>query len=98
VDQLDRLRLQLQEELNLDHTAAITVAGLLSSASLVYVLWLIRGGVLVASYLSAIPAWNLLDPLAVLPRVGQGEEDEDDQDEPFAGVLRQPSDPLRGIG
>lgn len=100
VDQLDRLRLKLDEELNLERTAAITVAGLLSGASLVYVYWLIRGGILLGTYLSAMPAWRLLDPLAVLPRDNQGEddeEDEEDEDDMFAAFLRQNDDPLRGF-
>jgi hypothetical protein len=43
-----------------------------------YVLWLLRGGVLLASLLSSIPAWRLVDPLPVLGRVG-GQSDDDDE-------------------
>jgi hypothetical protein len=44
----------------------------------VYVLWLIRGGVLMGSYLSALPAWRILDPLPVLPRPEEETEEEDE--------------------
>lgn len=55
-----------------------------------YVLWLARGGVLMASVLSALPAWASLDPLPVLGQVkgkGNGKglggaaaaDDEDDE-------------------
>lgn len=35
-----------------------------------YVIWLIRGGALVGSMLSAMPAWQMIDPLPVLHRGG----------------------------
>jgi len=34
------------------------------------VIWLIRGGALVGSMLSAMPAWQMIDPLPVLHRGG----------------------------
>ena len=39
-----------------------------------YVLWLGRGGVLLASLLSALPAWSTLDPLPVLAQVRRRDE------------------------
>jgi hypothetical protein len=62
----------------------------------VYVLWLVRGGVLLGSYLSALPAWRLLDPLPVLARVGDEEDDEDEDDETFDAQAERGPDPLRG--
>jgi len=58
------------------------------------VLWLIRGGVLVGSYLSALPAWRMLDPLPVLSRV----DEEEDEEEPLEGGRRDGRDTLRGFG
>ncbi|WP_418316906.1 putative Ig domain-containing protein [Piscinibacter sakaiensis] len=43
-----------------------------SGLSLGYVVWLIRGGVLVSSMLSALPAWQLIDPMPVLAAGGAG--------------------------
>jgi hypothetical protein len=60
----------------------------------VYVLWLVRGGVLLGSYLSALPAWRLLDPLPVLARTG---DDEDEDDEAFEPAADRGPDPLRGF-
>ncbi|KQT11041.1 Ig-like domain-containing protein [Ramlibacter sp. Leaf400] len=96
VDELNRLRRQLQEEFDLDRSTTITVAGLSLGVSLIYVLWLIRGGVLVASYLSALPAWRLLDPLPVLARSADDDQDEDD-DEALPRAAPTPPDPLRGF-
>jgi hypothetical protein len=45
-----------------------------------YVLWLLRGGALIASLLSSLPAWRLIDPLPVLSRVDDEEDVDEDQD------------------
>ncbi|HEY1226650.1 MAG TPA: hypothetical protein VGF26_04960, partial [Ramlibacter sp.] len=94
LEELNRLRRQLNEQFDLDRTTAIEVAGLSLGVSLVYVLWLIRGGVLLGSYLSALPAWRLLDPLPVLARADDDEEDDEDE---ALSARPTPADPLRGF-
>ena len=93
--QLDRLRSEVQEELHLDKSVTISVAGVSLGLSLVYVLWLIRGGVLMGSYLSALPAWRVLDPLPVLSRV---DEETDEDDEALDAVAEGSGNPLRRFG
>ncbi len=58
-----------------------------------YVLWLIRGGALLGSVLSSLPAWKLIDPLPVLASVGAvwREEDEDDEDESLEEMVQRES-------
>jgi hypothetical protein len=92
--QLDRLRESVRDELDLDQSATISVVSVSFGLSLVYVLWLIRGGVLLGSYLSALPAWRLLDPLPVLSRL----DDDDEEEEPLEGGRRDGRDTLRGFG
>ena len=46
----------------LSGTYAVTTASL----SVGYVLWLIRGGSLIASFTSALPAWTSMDPLSIV--------------------------------
>jgi hypothetical protein len=94
-NQLDRLRDDVQKELEMDKSVTISVAGVSLGLSLVYVLWLIRGGVLVGSYLSALPAWRVLDPLPVLSRV---DEEAEEDDEALDAVSAKAGDPLRGFG
>ncbi|MCP5144159.1 MAG: DUF4347 domain-containing protein [Gammaproteobacteria bacterium] len=45
--------------------------------SIGYVVWLIRGGVLMTSMLSSLPAWRQLDPLPVLGHVSRNDDDDD---------------------
>lgn len=40
------------------------------SLSIGYVIWLVRGGVLMSSMLSALPAWQMIDPMPVLAAAG----------------------------
>jgi len=94
-NQLDELRSNLYEGLELDKTITISVAGVSLGLSLVYVLWLIRGGVLMGSYLSALPAWRVLDPLPVLSRV---DEEAEEDDEALDAVTDNGGNPLRGFG
>ena len=54
-------------------TAVTTTTGL----TVGYVLWTIRGGLLVSSLLAQMPVWRLVDPLVVL---SYGEESDKEQD------------------
>ncbi|HET8749070.1 MAG TPA: hypothetical protein VFM98_25985, partial [Ramlibacter sp.] len=97
LEELNRLRNELRQEFDLEKSMSVSVAGLSLGVSVAYVLWLVRGGVLLGSYLSALPAWRLLDPLPVLGRAhGSPEEDEED-DEPLAPDEAARADPLRGF-
>jgi hypothetical protein len=50
------------------------------------VIWLLRGGVLATSLLSSLPAWRFVDPLPVLARMRQG-DDEDDTDDSLESLV-----------
>jgi hypothetical protein len=92
---LDRLRQTASENMELEQSVTISVAGVSLGLSLVYLLWLVRGGVLMGSYLSALPAWRILDPLPVLARPDE-EADEDDED--LADGNDDGRNALRGFG
>ena len=54
----------------LGSTLAVT-----TGLSIGYIAWLVRGGVLVASFVSSLPVWRVFDPIPVL---SYREDDEDD--------------------
>jgi hypothetical protein len=95
--ELDRMREDVRKEFDLDRTTSISAAGVTLGASVIYVLWLIRGGVLMSSYLSALPAWRVLDPLPVLSRVDDDYDAEDDDLDALAGDDAEPATTLRGF-
>ena len=92
---LDRLREDVRKEFDLEKTVGLSVAGVSFGVSVAYALWLIRGGVLMGSYLSALPAWRILDPLPVLSKMADEEIDEDDA---LDALADEPGNPLRGFG
>ena len=74
-DELDAMA-YLEERL-VGSTVAVT-----SGLSVGYVIWLTRGGLLLASLLSSMPAWRLIDPVPILATLGRTkDEDESDEDD-----------------
>jgi len=57
-----------------------------SGLSVGYLLWLVRGGTLMGSVLSSLPAWRLVDPLPVLGSLG---EDIDADDESLESMVNE---------
>ncbi|MDP3611245.1 MAG: putative Ig domain-containing protein, partial [Rubrivivax sp.] len=62
----DTLRQQLALPEELQRTAVAQSIAVTSGLSIGYVVWLVRGGVLMSSMLSALPAWQMIDPMPVL--------------------------------
>jgi CSLREA domain-containing protein len=75
--ELDRLREEQAQEATVTTRVAGSVMVVTSGLSVGYVLWLLRGGVLLASLLTSLPAWRLVDPLPVLAHMGGDDEDDD---------------------
>jgi len=79
---LEALRDQLQDQgTEHRHVVASSIA-LTTGLSVGYVIWLVRGGALIGSMLSAMPAWQMIDPLPVLTRgrarsLGESSGDDD---------------------
>ena len=82
IDQLDRLRDDARHEFDLERSFAVTATGVTFGLSVGYVLWMVRSGVLMGSLLSSLPAWRVLDPLPVLAREGDDEDDDELLDAP----------------
>ncbi len=64
------------------HEAAIIKFGTtgITGLSVGYIFWLLRGGSLVASMLTTIPAWRMVDPLPIVDLLNTDEEDQDSLD------------------
>jgi hypothetical protein len=83
--ELDRLRNTVAEYQQSDKEVIASSAMVSAGLSVGYVLWLARGGVLVASLMSALPAWAMVDPMPVLAQMkrrdGEQDGEEDDNDD-----------------
>ncbi|MEM7782931.1 MAG: Ig-like domain-containing protein [Planctomycetota bacterium] len=71
-------------------TTAITTASL----SVGYVLWIVRGGTLMASFVSTLPAWTSFDPLPIVKNSGLDDDSESLVDIAEKGMERHDRDKL----
>ncbi len=84
-----------QDQRNLMASSLAITSGL----SIGYVVWLVRGGVLVSSMLSALPAWQMIDPMPVLAAAGavkkrlRGRWRRGEADEPMSSSCSTPAQP-----
>ena len=68
---LDTLREEVEApEKSLRLLAGVATMGSLS-VSMIYILWTVRAGYLLASLLSSVPAWGFIDPLPILDHFGE---------------------------
>src|SRR4029079_3490501 len=75
--ELDVTREQINGEAGLEASTVTTSAVASMGLSVGYVIWLLRGGVLVSTVLSSLPAWRLVDPLPVLEHLDENGGDGD---------------------
>ena len=66
LSQFDEMKRQMSLLGTQRHALVASSVALSSGLSIGYVIWLVRGGVLMSSMLSALPAWQMIDPLPVL--------------------------------
>ena len=75
-EQADASQSGLKDAEILSTTVLATSTTLTSSLSVGYILWLLRGGTLLASVMASLPAWRAIDPLPVLEGLTGGSEDD----------------------
>ncbi|MBR9985748.1 MAG: hypothetical protein KFF68_07555, partial [Desulfosarcina sp.] len=91
VNSLDDVKKEMAGEIAFNQTVLGSAIAVSTGLSVGYVIWLIRGGMLLSSLLSSIPAWQILDPLPVL--AGRRGEDDLDDDESLASIIdRKPQE------
>jgi hypothetical protein len=78
-EELDKVHDEVSELAQIEATVVGSSAVVTTGLSVGYVVWLARGGMLLASLLSSMPAWRAIDPLPVLATFRDGDEDEDDE-------------------
>lgn len=76
VNELDSLREDIAADIHFDRTVVGSTIVASTGLSIGYVMWLVRGGALLSSVLSSLPAWRLADPLPVLAYARRRSEDD----------------------
>ncbi|MGQ0751352.1 MAG: VCBS domain-containing protein, partial [Betaproteobacteria bacterium] len=82
--ELDHLRDTLKSEGELEQRIIGSAVAVGAGLSVGYVIWLLRGGLLITSLLSSLPAWRFVDPLPVLGRL---QDDDDEEDESLESMV-----------
>ena len=77
---IDSIESDLERGLSQDVALVRLSTGGITGLSVGYIIWLLRGGSLVASMLTSIPAWRMVDPLPILDLLEQTDDDGDSLD------------------
>jgi VCBS repeat-containing protein len=83
-EKMDQFRQSLDAEMILPELAVEGIVAATSSFSVGAAFWLLRGGYIVASVISALPAWQTFDPIPILA-YAMKEEGEDETVESLMG-------------
>jgi hypothetical protein len=95
VQELDKLRNELRQQAFLDKAVVGSTLAMTTGLSVGYVVWLLRGGMLLSSILSSLPAWRLVDPLPVLASLEKGAKKDRADDESLESVIRKGTDSMQ---
>ena len=90
-DQLDGVRKDINALAAMQGTIVGSTAIASTGFTIGYVAWLTRGGLLLASMLSSLPAWRSVDPLPILASLRQRENHDDEADSLATLLDDQPS-------
>ncbi|MCA9051091.1 MAG: cadherin domain-containing protein, partial [Planctomycetaceae bacterium] len=77
VQALNNLRRDVQADLNFDNAVIGSVATVGTSITVGYIMWAVRGGMLLSGLLAQMPVWTMIDPLLIVDSAGSAEEDGD---------------------
>jgi VCBS repeat-containing protein/parallel beta-helix repeat protein len=73
-EQIDSFEKKLSRNVSMDGRVVGSVGVVTTGFSVGYLIWAVRGGMLLSGVLSQIPAWTMLDPLMVID--GEGKDDD----------------------
>jgi hypothetical protein len=79
VNDVQKVRDDANKTIKFDAKVVASTTAVSAGISIVYVIWLVRGGALLSSLLASLPAWQLMDPLPVLGSMGGGDSNDDDE-------------------
>ncbi len=91
IRELDRLRQNVEEETELQKSVVGSSVAVTTGLSVGYVVWLVRGGVLLSSVLSSLPAWRMIDPLPILGSMAGRSDDESSEKDSLDSLVRKGS-------
>jgi hypothetical protein len=91
LNSLNQVREEVVGEIAFNQTMLGSAIVMSTGLSVGYVIWLVRGGMLLSSLLSSLPAWQLLDPLPILSR--RKDDDGTEDEESLESILKRKPEP-----
>ncbi len=92
IESMDQLRDESEDQSRLEERVIGTSTLVTSGLSVGYIIWLVRGGVLLSSVLSSLPAWRFIDPLPIL---GSKKYGDDEDDESLESIIESESEKVK---
>jgi hypothetical protein len=86
---IDQMREGIEQATTFNQAVVGSSVAVTTGLSVGYVAWLVRGGVLLSTALSSLPAWQFIDPLPVLARTR--DEEEDAHDDSLQNIIKEES-------
>ena len=88
---LDENKQQLESDSRFSEILLGGSAAIASTVTVGYLVWLIKGGQVLAAVLANLPAWSLIDPLPILNSM----TDDDDDDDSLHKIIEEGEDELK---
>ena len=85
---LDDFKEEAESEVHYYKTVVGSAIAVSTGLSVGYVVWLIRGGMLLSSVLFSMPAWQIADPL---PLLAHSRDDDEDDEETLETIIKDGS-------
>ncbi len=86
---LDLFREIQDEVVHLEKTVVGSSITVTTGLSIGYVIWLVRGGVLLSTALSSLPAWRMVDPLPVITSLNNISTDDEKSGDSLASLIKK---------
>ena len=91
--QADARKSEISDSATISTTVLATSTTVTSSLSVGYILWLLRGGTLLASMMASLPAWRAIDPLPILDGLSGDDENDTETLESMVESDEEPEEP-----
>ena len=96
VGELDTMHDQVDGKIEVQDKLVASGVAVSGGLSVGYVIWLLRGGLLLSSLLSSLPAWHAVDPMPVLARGGNDDDEAGADEDPLERLFGKAKDALLG--
>jgi VCBS repeat-containing protein len=94
-EQLDKFKEDLSRNVGIDRKLVGSVGAVTTGLSVGYIIWFVRGGMLLSGLLAQMPAWQMLDPLLVIDDPSRKEDDDEETIGSIVDSQQQPPAPIK---